>query len=130
MLTLPRWSTGPLPRHAALAVERASNPAPVVRCTLAELEAAVERERVDVYACSTPTGPRIGRRWLTREPRCWRSHYGLQGVLESKIFLREVTPLEVADGQLLVAAWRLEIAGEAELRELLRLVLLFIKEIC
>ena len=121
---LPRWGTGPLPRHAALAIERACNPAPVVRMTLEDLEAAVERERLSVYDISTPTGPRVGRRWLTRQPRFWRGYHQLLGPLWNvrqppRLLLREVTPLEVDDGVFLIVAWQIEIAGETELLGLL-----------
>lgn len=93
---------------------------PVVRCTLADLQAALHAEgdaKPLVYETSIPTGIYPGKRWLSRDPQCWKSHRPL-----APLYLVEITPFDSPTHAncLVTWRWRIEIEHEAIVQAWLR----------
>ena len=86
---------------------------PTVACTLADLQAAIAEEDLRLNEASHPTGLPIGKRWLTRSPRCWEALCPL-----APIFLIEVLCHSGRDA--ILWPWRLEIEGDALVQAWLR----------
>jgi len=91
---------------------------PVLRYTAAQLVAASRRNggRLGVYECSSPTGAKPGRQYLTRHPYPWESNpYVIMRGWERPLFLVEVSPVEWPSGMGWINyAWRIEVIGDEE----------------
>lgn len=98
--------------------EEFHRPPPVLRCTAAQLAAACRRGggNLGVYECSSPTGAKPGRQYLSREPYPWNSNpYVRLREWERPLFLIEVSPIEWPPGLGYINyAWRVEVIGDEE----------------